>query len=72
MTFSTFWTLQFRDKHLPGKLHYYVLSISISFLHFLSRSARNKGNKNATGTSSELKDVTQFMDFSVSESALGS
>ena len=47
---STFWILSFINKHFPYQLHYYFLFISISFLYFLSRSARNKGNKNATGT----------------------
>ena len=47
---SNFWTLSFINKHIPYKLHYYFLFISTSFLYFLSRSARNKGNKNATGT----------------------
>ena len=38
----------------------------------MSRSARNKGNKNAAGTGFKLQYVTQFMDFSRFESALGS
>ena len=50
----------------------YFLSISISFLYFLSRSARNKGRKNATDTDFELENVMQFMGFRVFESALGS
>ena len=64
-------TLIFK-KHIPCKLHYYFLSISISFLYFLSGSARNKGNMNRTGICFELKDVEQVMDFKVFESALGS
>ena len=60
---STFWTPQFRNKYLPYKLHYYFLS--------RSGSARNKRIKNATGTDFEVKDATQFMDFTVFESAPG-
>ena len=58
----TLWTLLFRNEHIPYKLHYYFLSIFISFLYFLSRSARNEGNKNATGTGFQLQHVTKFMD----------
>ena len=72
MVSSTFWTSQFKNKHLPCKLHYYFLSRSLTFLYFLSRSARNKGNKNATGTGIELEDIRQFMHLRVFESALGS
>ena len=72
MIFSTFWTLKFRNKHIPYKLHYHFLFISISFLYFLFRSARNKGNENATGTGFSFQDVTQFVDFRVFESPLGS
>ena len=72
MVFSTFWTPQFRNKHILYKLHYYFLSISISFLFFLSKSARNEGKMNATGTSFEVKDVRQVMDFQVFESVPGS
>ena len=42
------------------------------FLYFLFRSTRDKGNMNATGASFDLEDVSQFMDFKVFESALGS
>ena len=42
------------------------------FQSFLSRSARNKENKNGTRTGFKLHYVTQFMDFRVFESALGS
>ena len=45
---STFWTPYFRNKYIPYNMHYYFLSISISFLKFLSRSSRNKENKNGT------------------------
>ena len=38
----------------------------------MSRSAKNKGNMNATGTGFEVKDVRQVMDFKVFKSALGS
>ena len=71
MISSTFWTPEFRNNHIPYKLHYYFIYISISFLYFLSSSARNKGNKNVTGTGFQLKDVTKFMEFRVFESALG-
>ena len=37
-----------------------------------ARSARNKGNKNATGTGFHLQEVTQFMDFIRFESVHGS
>ena len=40
------------------------------FLYFLYRSARNKGNMNATGRGFEVKDVMQVMDFMVFVSAL--
>ena len=53
-------------------LHHYFSSISISFLYFFYRSAKNKGNMNATDTAFELNDVRQVMDFRVFESALGS
>ena len=69
---SKFWTPQFINKHIPYNLHWYFLSISISFLYLLSRSVRNKRNKNATGTGFEVEDIMQFMDFRVSEYALGS
>ena len=46
------------------------LSISILFLYFLFKSARDKLNMNATGTSFDLEDVMQFMDFKEFESAL--
>ena len=69
---STFWTLYFKNKDIPYKLHYYFLSIYISFLYFLSNSARNRANKNATGTGFDLKDVTQYLDFKVFEYAFGS
>ena len=72
MISSSVWTPWFRNKHIPYMLHYYFLSLSISFLYFLSRSGRNKGNMNATGTCFELKDLEQVMDFKVFESALGS
>ena len=48
------------------------LSISISFLYFLTRSARNKGNKSVSGKFVDLEDVRLFMDFRVLESALRS
>ena len=67
-----FWTHLFGNRHIPYKLHYYFLSFSISVLNFLSRSTKNKGNINATGTYFELKDVDQVMDFKVFESALRS
>ena len=53
-------------------LHHYFSSISISFLYFFYRSARNKGNMNATDTGFEVKDVRQVKDFKVLESAPGS
>ena len=62
MISSTFWRPYVRNKHIQYKLHYYFLSISISFLYFLSRLARNKGNKNGTRTDFELHYVTPFMD----------
>ena len=51
------------SRNIPYKLHCYFLSTSISFLYSLSRSTRNNGKKNATGTSFELEEVTQFIDF---------
>ena len=47
---------------------YAIIPYSISFPYFLSRPARNKGNKDATGKGFQLKYVTQFMDFKVFES----
>ena len=44
----------------------------MSFLRFLFKSGRDKGNMNATGISFDLEDVKWFMDFKVFESALGS
>ena len=61
-----------RNKLTSCELQYYILSISISFLYFLSKLARNKRNKNATGKGYHLQDVAKFMDFRVFESALGS
>ena len=42
-----------------------IIPYSISFLYFLSRPARSRGNENATGKGFQLKDVTQFTDFKV-------
>ena len=69
---SAFWTPYFRNKFIPYNMHYHFLSISISFLKFLSRSARNKENKNGTRMGFKLYYVIQFMNFRVFESALGS
>ena len=44
-----------RNKQISYKLHYYFSPVSISFLYFLSGSARTKGNMNGTGTCFELK-----------------
>ena len=44
----------------------------MSFLCFLFKSGRDKGNMNATGANFDLVDVTRFMDFKVFESALKS
>ena len=65
MISSMFWTPEFRNNDNSCKLHYHFLSISVSFLYFLSRSARNKGNKKATGTGFEFENLTQLMDFRV-------
>ena len=54
------------------KVRLLFLSISISFLYSLSRSAGNKGNKNVTDTSFEFEEVEQFIDFWIFQSALGS
>ena len=72
MISSMFWRPLVRNKHIPYKLHYYFLSLSISFPYFFSRSARNKGNMNASVTGFEVKNVRQVMDFNVFESPLGS
>ena len=37
----------------------------MSFLCFLFKSGRDKGNMNTTGTGFDLEDVTQFMEFKV-------
>ena len=37
----------------------------MSFLCFLFKSGRDKGNMNTTGTSFDLEDVTWFMNFKV-------
>ena len=57
MISSAFWTPYFRNKYILSNMHYYFLSISISFLKFLSRSARNKENKNGTRTGFKLHYV---------------
>ena len=57
MISSVFLTPSFRNKHIPYKLYCYFLSFSISILYFLSRSTKNKGNINETGTAFEVKDV---------------
>ena len=57
------WALRFRNNYIPNKLHYNFLSISISFLYFLSRSARNKGNINAIDTCVVLEDVINVHEF---------
>ena len=72
MISSTFWTPEFRNNDISCKLHYHFLSISVSFLYFLSRLARNKGNKKATGMGFEFENLTQLMDFRAFESTLGS
>ena len=44
----------------------------MSFLCFLFKSGRDKGNMNATGGSFDLEDITRFMDFKIFEFALES